>query len=202
MSGGSARPFTRAARRFLAGLLVVVALGACGSDEEPELTFEDLLNELEGRELTPVEVARRAEIGETLCQLDDQLLDEIWQRLDDQQLDFQDIVISSLCPERAILYAGHTGRRVTEEAVQSGVRTSTTRPTTTTTTTIRTPTTRATAGPTPTSESSSTDSTGSGSTDSPSSSSTVAGTGTSTSTTRASTPPSSGTTSIVTTTSS
>ena len=198
MTGGSARPIARSARRLLALLFATVALVACGSEEEPELTFEDRLNELEGRDLTPVELARRAEVGETLCQLDDQLLDEIWQRLDDQQLDFQDIVISSLCPERAILYAGHTGRRVTEEAVQSGVRTSTTRPTSTTTTTARTPTTRATSGPGPTSDSSpGTDSTGSGSTGSTLSSSTTGET--STSTTRAIGPPSSGTTSIVTT---
>lgn len=125
-------------------LLVALALSlaACGGDDEPELTFEDRLVELEGRPLTPLDVARQAEIGRSLCLLDDRILDEMWQQLSDDQLEFQDIVIVSFCPERAVLYAGHTGRFVTEEAEESGVRTSTTRPTSTTTSTTRSTTTR------------------------------------------------------------
>jgi len=131
-------------RRRIAAVAVAVSLlaTACGGDDEPELTFEDRLVELEGRSLTPAEVAERVEIGETLCRLDDQVLDEMWQQLSDEQLDFQDLIVAELCPERAILYAGHTGRFVTEEAEESGVRTSTTRPTSTTATTPRPTTTR------------------------------------------------------------
>jgi hypothetical protein len=103
-------------------------VSACGGDDEPELTFEDRLNLLEDEPLTPAEVADRAEVGEALCRLDDSVLDEIWIRLDDDQLDFQDVVFSMLCPDRAVLYAGLTGRYVTEEAEESGVVTSTTRP--------------------------------------------------------------------------
>lgn len=129
--------------RAAASLAVaVVALSACGDDEEPELTFEEQLVELEGRSLTPAEVAERVDVGETVCQMDDRILDELWQQLSDDQLEFQDLIIAELCPERAILYAGHTGRFVTEEAEESGVRTSTTRPTSTTATTTGPSTTR------------------------------------------------------------
>lgn len=147
-SPGRARPPTPVARpapgavvtAVVAVLFLSLSLGACGDDEEPELTFEDRLELLENRRLTPAEVAERAEVGEALCRLDDAILDGIWIKLDDDQLAFQDIVFASLCPERAILYAGHTGRYVTEEAELSGVVTSTSRPTTTsesTTTTSR-----------------------------------------------------------------
>ncbi len=163
--------------RAVALLCATMAFAACGSDEEPPLTFEDELAELEGRTLTPVEVAERVETGEALCQMDDQLLDEIWQLLDDDQLDFQDIVIEHLCPERSVLYAGHTGRVVTEEA--EGVETSTTRPTSTTTTTRRPSTTR----PPSTSDSSGTESSTDTSETSQPTSTTTASTSTSRSTT-------------------
>lgn len=135
---------TRRSRAFtlVAGLLLAsVGLAACGGDDEPELTFEERLNLIEGRSLSPIEVAERASVGEALCRLDDELLDQIWQRLDDDQLEFQDAVVATLCPDRAILYAGHTGRKVTDEAVESGVETSTTRPPSTSTTVATTATT-------------------------------------------------------------
>lgn len=136
MATGSGHPVR--SRRWLAALplaIVALMLSGCGDDEVPELTFEEQLVELEGRSLTPAEVAERVDVGQTLCQMDDRILDQLWQELTDDQLDFQDLVVAELCPERAILYAGHTGRFVTEEAQQSGVRTSTTRPTSTTSTT-------------------------------------------------------------------
>jgi len=136
-------------RRIVAiALAVALSAAACGGDDEPELTFEDRLVELEGRSLTPAEVAERVEIGETLCRMDDRVLDEMWQQLSDDQLEFQDLIVAELCPERAVLYAGHTGRFVTEEAEESGVRTSTTRPTSTTATTSRPSTTRPTTATT------------------------------------------------------
>jgi hypothetical protein len=141
--GSAVRPRWLRAAASLA--VAVVALSACGDDEEPELTFEEQLVELEGRSLTPAEVAERVDVGETVCQMDDRILDELWQQLSDDQLEFQDLIIAELCPERAILYAGHTGRFVTDEAEESGVRTSTTRPTSTTATTTSPSTTRPTS---------------------------------------------------------
>ncbi len=175
-------------RRIVAVALTVCLLApACGGDDEPELTFEDRLVELEGRSLTPAEVAERVEIGETLCRLDDQILDEMWQQLSDDQLDFQDLIVAELCPERAVLYAGHTGRFVTEEAEESGVRTSTTRPASTTATTSRPTTTRpatATTSEVTGSSPDSSDPSATSSTDPAPSSSSTASTTSTTSTTR------------------
>ena len=147
MAGGLTGPIRSRLRRVVPAVVVATALlAACGGgDDPPELTFEDRLVQLEGRPLTPAELAERAEVGATLCLLDDRVLDEMWQQLSDEQLDFQDIVIAELCPDRAILYAGHTGRFVTEEAEESGVRTSTTRPTSTTAA-VSGPTSRPTTG--------------------------------------------------------
>ena len=141
-AGGGPAPRERGLSKkplLAVGLGAAVLLAACGGDDEPELTFEDRLNLLAESPLTAAEVAERAAVGQALCRLDGAVLDEVWLRLDEDQLDFQDIVFSMLCPERATLYAGHTGRYVTEEAEQSGVVTSTTRPTTSTSTTSTTP---------------------------------------------------------------
>lgn len=119
---------------------------ACGGDDEPELTIEEQLDQIEGRPLRPAEIEERLSVGATLCQMSDPVLDAIWFKLDDDQLEFQDLVFGRLCPERSVFYAGKTGRYVTEEATESGVVTSTSRPpsTTTTTTTAATSSTTAT----------------------------------------------------------
>lgn len=125
---------------WVVGILVVavVVAGAVFAfyqfrgEAEPELTIEELLAEVEGRPLTAAEVSELLDVGQAVCELDEVILDELWRRLDDDQLDFQDFVFAHLCPERSILYAAHTGRYVTEEAEDSGVVPSTTRPTTTT----------------------------------------------------------------------
>lgn len=134
-------------------LLALAVLAAACGDDEPETTVEEALAEVEGRELTQTEIDERLAVGATLCRLDDEVLDAVWQRLDDDQLAFQDVVFSFVCPDRATFYAGLTGRYVTEEAENSGVVTSTTRRSTTTTTTATTlsPTLapRATIGPAP-----------------------------------------------------
>ncbi|MEM7274700.1 MAG: hypothetical protein AAF547_16565 [Actinomycetota bacterium] len=129
--------------RILRKLLLILALGvaatACGGDEAPELTDAEVLAAIEGRPLTESEVAERLEVGATICQLDEPVLDAMWRRLDDDQLAFQDFVFERICPDRSIFYAGQTGRYVTEEAEDSGVVTSTTRPVSTTTTALARP---------------------------------------------------------------
>ncbi len=91
--------------------IVVIALlgaGCSGQDDEP--TTAELLNELEGRALTPEELAQRNEIAQVLCRLDDQVLTTVWDDLSPRQLEFQDIVFSRECPSRLDLYRATTGR--------------------------------------------------------------------------------------------
>lgn len=118
-----------------APLLMSLALlaAACGGEDEPELTTEEQLELIEGRPLTAVEVTDLLNVASALCDLDEPVLDAVWQRLSTEQLEFQDFVFSETCPERSVFYAGLTGRYVTDEAVNSGVVTSTTRPPSTTT---------------------------------------------------------------------
>ena len=120
--------------RTLVVLAVVLLASACGGEEEPELTLEDRLEVIEGRPLTAVEVADRLSVASALCELDEPILDAVWRRLSEEQLEFQDFVFAHICPDRSIFYAGLTGRYVTEEAEESGVVTSTTPPIRTTTT--------------------------------------------------------------------
>ncbi len=122
-------------------LTAALLLSACTGGDEPELTVEERLAAIEGRELTPSEVSERLVVAESLCRLDDPVLDRLWRQLDDDQLEFQDFVFDYQCPERSILYASHTGRYVTAEAEESGVVPSTTRPPSTTTTRSPLPTT-------------------------------------------------------------
>ena len=89
---------------------------ACGGDEEPEMTIEERLAQVEGRTLTAAEVDQRLDLGQTLCKMDAVVLGAVWQRLDDDQLDFQDVIFGYLCPDRSVLYAAQTGRVVTEAA--------------------------------------------------------------------------------------
>lgn len=115
-------------------MAVIMIAGACGgADEEPELTDAERLALIEGRSLTESEVAELLEVGATLCQLDETVLDAMWRRLTDDQMAFQDFVFERICPDRSVFYAGLTGRYVTDAATESGVVTSTTRPEVTTT---------------------------------------------------------------------
>lgn len=90
------------------------AIAACSDDEEPPSTAE-LLNELEGRELSPAEVAERQQVAELLCRLDDAVLTQIWDRLSTPQLEFQDFVFGRVCQDRSALYAEVTGRFIVNE---------------------------------------------------------------------------------------
>ena len=119
--------------RVLAVVVVLMLVAAgCGSDE-PELTVAEQLALIEGRELTVAELDDRLAVADALCGMSDEVLDALWRTLDDNQLEFQDVVFSEICPDRSIFYAGLTGRFVTDDAVESGVVTSTTRPAVSTT---------------------------------------------------------------------
>lgn len=85
------------------------ALAAC-SDKAEEPTTAQLLAEVEGRPLTPAEVAEREQVAALLCRLDDAVLLEIWDRLEPGQLEFQDFVFVRHCPQRNELYGQATGR--------------------------------------------------------------------------------------------
>ncbi len=128
--------------------LALVAAG-CGEDE-PEITMAERLADVEGRELSEDELNDRLAVGNTLCRMDDAVLDAIWRQLNERQLNYQDVVYGHICPDRSVFYASLTGRYVTAEALESGVVPSTTRPPLTTaapssTTTIATTTTTASA---------------------------------------------------------
>ena len=116
-------------------------------EEQPELTLEERLALVEGRTLTAAEVTGLLGVGKAVCELDEQILDEVWRRLGDHQLEFQDFVFAHLCPERSVIYAAHTGRYVTDEAERSGVVPSTTRPSPTIPSTDRPTTTVTTSSP-------------------------------------------------------
>jgi hypothetical protein len=116
------------ARRFLVLVVSLVLLVAACGDAEPELTMAERLAAVEGRELSAAELADRLAVGETLCGMGDEVLDEIWRQLNERQLNYQDVVFGHICPDRSVFYASLTGRYVTEEAEESGVVPSTTRP--------------------------------------------------------------------------
>lgn len=99
----------RAAGISFTGLTIALTLGACTDDPDPP-TAAELLAELEGRELTEAEQSEQLETMSMLCALDDAVLVEVWDRLDADQLEFQDIAFSRICPERNQLYASATGR--------------------------------------------------------------------------------------------
>ncbi len=111
----STRRWHRRAFRFASVAALAFVAVSCGSDGEDEASTEELLEQLEGRDLSPAEVAEREEVATLLCGLDDQVLIEIWGQLDTAEFAFQDIVFSRTCPERLSLYAAETGRFVVED---------------------------------------------------------------------------------------
>lgn len=122
----------RATLAAMSAALVVLA-SACG-EPEPELTIEERLADVYGRTLSETEVAEKLATASMLCQLGEPVLDGVWRQLNERQLDYQDVVFGHICPERAVFYASLTGRYVTQEALDSGVVPSTTRPPLTVTT--------------------------------------------------------------------
>ncbi len=120
------RESSRARRAPLASAAVLTAVfalvaTACGADDGTESeSTQELLEELEGRPLSPAEVAERTEVADLLCGLDDPVLMAVWDELTPSDFEFQDIVFSRTCPERLSLYAGHTGRFVVEDPDAEG----------------------------------------------------------------------------------
>lgn len=127
----------------------MLLVSACG-EPEPELTIEERLADVYGRTLSETEVADKLATASMLCQLGEPVLDGVWRQLNERQLDYQDVVFGQICPERSVFYASLTGRYVTDEALESGVVPSTTRPPLTTTTEAGVTTTVATIEETPT----------------------------------------------------
>lgn len=97
------------------GLVIGSLLGAC-SDDTPQVSIEDHLELIAGRQLTPAEVERQLEVATTLCAMDLTLLAEIWAELSERQLTFQDFVFGTYCPQHSVNYALATGRALNGEA--------------------------------------------------------------------------------------
>ena len=97
------------------GLVIGSLLGAC-SDDTPQVSIEDHLELIAGRQLTPAEVERQLEVATTLCAMDITLLAEIWAELSERQLAFQDFVFGTYCPQHSVDYALATGRALNGEA--------------------------------------------------------------------------------------
>lgn len=96
---------------FVAALLIGGLLGATACSDDPgEPTTAALLAELEGRRLTPAEIAEREKVAAVLCRLDNAVLLELWSQLTTAQLEFQDFVFGRHCPDRNQLYGDATGR--------------------------------------------------------------------------------------------
>ena len=109
---------SRSSRAAIFLTAVVMFAPACSpGDAEP--TNAELLAELEGRELTPAEVAQKEQVAELLCRLDDEVLVRIWDQLEPSQLAFQDFVFSRQCGVRNQLYAEATGRFKFEETTST-----------------------------------------------------------------------------------
>lgn len=96
--------------RLLLAVLFALASGATAcSDDEPELTFTERLELIEG-ELTVEQLAEREQLASLLCNADPDVLVEVWRQSDAKQLEFHDLVVAQVCPEHYELYAVQTGR--------------------------------------------------------------------------------------------
>ena len=111
------------------GVGLTVTVTACG-EETQELTVHQQLEKVAGRSLTPAEVDDQLQLAELLCGTDGRVLEEVWVRLDTQQLEFQDWVFGQHCPDRIAAYERMRG----ELGTTSNTTTPTTAPETTTST--------------------------------------------------------------------
>ncbi|MEL7208779.1 MAG: hypothetical protein AAGK32_11220 [Actinomycetota bacterium] len=76
---------------------------ACGGDSS-DLTTHEMLEKLEGRPMTEAEVAERVALADLLCGFENRVLVQVWDRLDFEELEFQDWVFGHHCPDRLTLY--------------------------------------------------------------------------------------------------
>ena len=113
--------------RFGVPLAAALLFGTACAEEPIEPSAAEVLAIIEGRELTPAEVAERQEVAQLLCGMDDQVLTLMWADMSPSQLEFQDWVFGQVCRERSDAYATATGR-----FSSSGTGSTTTAPATTT----------------------------------------------------------------------
>lgn len=110
----------RGLRNFSIGILALAVTAASCSKEDPAPTAAEVLAEIEGRELTPAEVAEKQEVAQLLCGIDDEVLVRIWDKMSTSELEFQDWVFGQVCRERAPLYGDATGRFDTSGSTGGG----------------------------------------------------------------------------------
>ena len=110
------------------GVLVLpVVLAACGG-AGPDLTTEEQLEKLAGRDLTMIEIEDQLERADLLCGFDTRILVEIWASLDARQLEFQDYVFGAHCPDRMSDYLAARPDMGTVPVTTAPSTTTTTRP--------------------------------------------------------------------------
>jgi hypothetical protein len=119
---------------LLLAVVAAVSLAGCGDDEPSGPTDAQLLSALEGRTLTPAEVATKLETADLLCSLDAGVLQRVWLELDPDGFGFQNFVFTHRCPARELEFREAMATTTT-------VPRSTTTSTTTTTTAPLRPTT-------------------------------------------------------------
>lgn len=83
--------------------MMLFVLAAC-SDDSSELTTHEMLEKLEGRPLTAAEVEERVALADLLCGFENRVLARVWDRLDLEQLEFQDWVFGYHCPDKLTAY--------------------------------------------------------------------------------------------------
>lgn len=120
--------------------VVLLVLSGCGRGGD-ELTIEEQLEKLAGRDLTTAEVEEQLAMADLMCGFDGRVLTEIWDKLDARQLEFQDFVFGQRCPDRLSTLSD---ARDDMGTVPPDALTTTSRPTTTRRTTTRPPTSRST----------------------------------------------------------
>lgn len=95
---------TNRLRATIGVLPLLFLLGGCSDDTPVERSFKDDLELRLGRELSPAEVVEFKDSAELLCELDLDVLKEVWTELDEDQFAFQTFVFTEECPERESAY--------------------------------------------------------------------------------------------------
>ena len=96
-------------KKFLIIFSCLTFLG-CGSATSEPQTIAQLLEEIEGEELSATQVSDLVEKAQIICKLSPNIQTEIWKNLDSSQFQFQDFVFDNQCPENKEFYTQETGR--------------------------------------------------------------------------------------------